>query len=222
MSSSTMSSTNNTLDNSFDNTFNMINPKNIIIYMVFYSSIILISFITFLSFIFQNFKGIIYLGFILAAAILRYFIYYLSGSLSDLNNNNINKICKSVMYTQYGNSSFSVFVFTFTSAYLFIPMFLNGHANYWIFCLLLIYGLIDFFIKYQYNCIKSASDTLLNVAFGLLMSTIFVTSMYSGGSQDFLFFNEMNTGAETYSRPKNQQFKCKVYKNGELIATSSS
>lgn len=207
---------------SMNDSLNMIKPTNILLYMVFYSPIVLVSLVTFLSFVFQNFKGLIYLGFVLAAAVLRYFFYYVSGAISELNNNNIPSICKSIMYTQYGNSSFSIFIFSFTMAYLFLPMFLNGYANYWIFSLILFYGIVDFFIKYNYNCIKSTSDILINLVYGLLMGTIFIISMYSGGSQDYLFFNEMNTGVDTCSKPKNQQFKCKVYKNGELIGTTPS
>lgn len=203
---------------------NMMLPGNILLYIIFYSPMILVSLITFLSFVFQNFKGLIYLGFVLAAAVLRYFIYYISGSAKESNilRPNEDAICKVLVFSQYGNRTFSMFIFSFTMAYLFLPMFFNGYANYWIFSLLLFYGIVDFFVKINYNCMLSVSDIILNIIYGLFMGTVFVISMYSGGSQDYLFFNEMNTGANTCSKPKNQQFKCKVYKNGELIGSTAS
>jgi len=55
-------------------------PMNIIIFLSFFSPIILAVSITSLSFIFQNFKGLIYLGFLIAACVVRNYVYMMSGS----------------------------------------------------------------------------------------------------------------------------------------------
>lgn len=193
-------------------------PYNIFVFLSFFSPIILITLVTFLSFVFQNFKGLIYLGYILAAAIIRYYVYYINGAQPILGNSTI---CNAVQYSKYGNSTFSVFVFAFTLMYLFLPMFINGHANFWIFSALLSYGFLDVFIKLKNGCYVKLSEVLLNALCGLTISAGFVMLMYAGNSQKYLFFNEMNTGTETCSRPSNQQFKCKVYKNGELVGNTS-
>ena len=49
-------------------------PFNIIIFLSFFSPIILASSIVSLSFIFQNFKGFIYLGFLIGMCVVRSYI----------------------------------------------------------------------------------------------------------------------------------------------------
>jgi hypothetical protein len=41
--------------------------------------------------------------------------------------------------------------------------------------------------------------------------------MYASGSGKFLFFNEISSNKEVCYQPKNQTFKCSVYKNGEAV-----
>lgn len=192
-------------------------------WLVFYSPTILIFIVTFLSFVFQNVKGLIYLGFIIGISILRIYVYGLTGiNESQFGDNK----CRSVYYGNFGNITYSVFIFTFTMMYLFLPMFLNNAANWWIFSAFVMYFILDFVIRYSYGCYgginqyaNKITEILINIISGLGLAAGIVMSMYAGGSSKFLFFNEMNTGTETCSRPANQQFKCKAYKNGELLGS---
>lgn len=189
-------------------------------WVVFYSPTILIFIITFLSFVFQNFKGLIYLGFIIAISILRIYVYGLTGHLDNMYR--ADQQCSAAIYGNYGNLTYSVFIFSFTMMYLFLPMFLNNAANWWIFSAFVAYAILDMFIRSAYGCYSAAnmiSEILLNIICGCGLSAGIVMAMYAGGSSKFLFFNEMNTGTDTCSRPANQQFKCKAYKNGELLGT---
>jgi hypothetical protein len=189
-------------------------PYNIVVFLSFFSPIILVTLITFLSFVFQNFKGLIYLGYVLAAAVVRHYIYYVNGGTPFASNGGV---CSSIKYSEYGNATFSVFVFSFSIMYLFLPMFINKSANYWIFSALIGYGLLDVLIKYNNQCYSGISEILLNSLYGLTIGASIVMLMYAGNASKYLFFNEMNTGESTCSRPANQQFKCKAYKNGELL-----
>ena len=191
-------------------------PFNFIIFMSFYSPIILAIAMGSLSFIFQNFKGFIFLGFLIGIAVLRNFIYMLNGSELSPNDNTI---CTSIQYSKYGNSTFSAFVFAFTIMYLSIPMFVNGSINYWIFSGLLIYFLADIFIKTYRGCIIKTSELFLNILAGLVASATIISLMYAGGSSKYLFFNETQSNKDICSMPKKQTFKCSVYKNGELIGS---
>lgn len=67
------------------------------------------------------------------------------------------------------------------------------------------------------GCIIKAGELFLNVMTGLSLSAAIVTLMYAGGSSKYLFFNETQSNKEVCSMPKNQTFKCNVFKNGELI-----
>jgi hypothetical protein len=167
-----------------------------------------------ISFIFQNFKGLIFLGFLIGISVVRNFIYMLNGSTVTQNDKTI---CTSIQYSKYGNSTFSSFVFAFTIMYLSIPMFSNGSVNYWIFSGLLVYFFLDMFIKTYKGCVIQMGELFLNVLTGAASSALIVILMYSGNSSKYLFFNETQSNKDVCSMPKNQTFKCNVYKNGELI-----
>jgi hypothetical protein len=189
-------------------------PMNIIIFLSFFSPIILAVSITSLSFIFQNFKGLIYLGFLIAACVVRNYVYMVSGSMPVANDRTI---CTSIQYSKYGNPTFSAFVFAFTIMYLSLPMFSNGAPNFWIFSSLISYFLIDIFIKIYKNCVVKMSDLFLNVLLGVASAALIVTLMYTGGSGKYLFFNEVSSNKDICYQPKEQTFKCSVYKDGTLV-----
>ena len=171
-----------------------------------------------LSFIFQNFKGLVYLGFLIGVCVLRVFFYWVSGSSNTTNNGDF---CSNVKYSEYGNSTFSLFVFAFTITYLSIPMFINNSVNFPTFLGLLVYFLLDIFIKLYKKCIRSFSDMILNILCGAISAGIIITLMSSTSSQ-YLFFNEISSSKEICSMPKKQTFKCAVYKNGTLISENVS
>ena len=189
-------------------------PFNIVVWMSFFSPIVLSIVMLSLSFVFQNFKGFIFLGYLLGMCLIRNYVYMLNGAPET---SSVNSICSSIQYSKYGNPSFSAFVFAFTIMYISFPMFSNGEVNFWIFGGLLAYFFLDMFIKVYKKCVVKTGDLFLNVLLGLASSALIVTLMYAGGSSKFLFFNETSSTKEVCSVAKNQTFKCSVYKNGTLI-----
>ena len=87
-----------------DTSLQLFQPQQIIVFLTFFSPIILTVSITSLSFIFQNFKGLIYLGFLLAVCIVRNYMYMMAGSSPVVSDKTI---CTSVQYSKYGNPTFS-------------------------------------------------------------------------------------------------------------------
>jgi hypothetical protein len=191
-------------------------PMNLLVWITFFSPIILATSITSLSFIFQNFKGLIYLGFLLACAIIRNYAYWYGGGEPAENDGTV---CTSIQYSKYGNPTFSAFVFAFTIMYLSLPMFSNGAPNFWVFISLIVYFFVDVFIKIYKKCLVSTRDLFLNVLFGLASAGLIVTMMYAGGSGKHLFFNEVSSNKEICYQPKEQTFKCQVYKDGTLVGS---
>ena len=191
-------------------------PFNIIVWLSFYSPIIIAVCMVSLSFVFQNFKGLIYLAFLIGVCVVRSYVYSMSGSPPIISDGTI---CTSVQYSKYGNPTFSAFVFAFTIMYLSLPMFSNGSPNFWVFSGLMVYFFLDIFIKLYKKCVIKTGDLFLNVLLGLASSALIVTLMYAGGSGKYLFFNEISSNKEICSMPKKQTFKCNVFKNGELIGS---
>lgn len=188
-------------------------PMNFVVFFSFFSPIILASSITSLSFIFQNFKGLIYLGFLIGCCLVRNLIYMSNGASSVVNDGTI---CTSIQYSKYGNPTFSAFVFAFTIMYLSLPMFSNGAPNLWVFILLVTYFAIDIGLKYYKNCIEWI-DLILNILSGLASAAAIVSLMYAGGSGKYLFFNEVSSNKEICYQPKKQNFRCQVFKDGMLV-----
>ena len=189
-------------------------PFNIIIWLSFFSPIILSIVMLSLSFVFQNFKGFIFLGYLLGVCLIRNYVYMLNGAETLKNDNTI---CSSIQYSKYGNPTFSAFVFAFTIMYVSFPMFSNGEVNFWIFGGLLAYFFLDMFIKVYKKCVVKTGDLFLNVLLGLSSSALIVTLMYTGGSSKFLFFNETSSTKEVCTVPSEQTFKCQVFKDGTLV-----
>ena len=201
--------------------FNVFRPSNLVNFMSFFSPIILILWVLVTSFFFQNVKGLVYLGFLVAAVVLRGFILFYSGVVDTPSSNSI---CDSVSYVPQGNPTFIIFVFAFTLTYLFLPMFQNGSANWLLFSILIFYFMVDLGIKMSMGCIsfyKNSASILGDFFSGATLSAFIVSMMYLGGSGKYLFFSEMvKSDAVTCSMPKKQSFKCAVYKNGELIGNT--
>jgi hypothetical protein len=189
-------------------------PYNILVTIAFFSPLILIIIITSLSFVFQNFKGIIYLGFLLAFCVIREYIYYINGGLEAKDDG---LICNAIQYSKYGNDTFSTFVFAFTISYVCVPMFQNGTANVLLFISLLAYMFFDMYIKIDKKCIVNTGKMFLNLCAGIFSGYFIVSLMNWGGSSKFLFFNEESSNKEVCTQPSTQTFKCKVYKDGQLV-----
>jgi hypothetical protein len=64
------------------------------------------------------------------------------------------------------------------------------------------------------------NDLFLNILMGLVSAATIVILMYSGGSGNYLFYNETtSSNTQVCSMPSKQTFKCQVYKNGELVSS---
>lgn len=200
---------------SINSPLKLFQPMNIVVFLTFFSPVILATSMTGMSFIFQNFKGLIYLGFLIGCCVVRNYIYMLSGSNQIVNDGTI---CTSIQYSNYGNPTFSAFVFAFTIMYLSLPMFSNGSVNYWIFISLISYFLLDMFIKIYKKCVIKMGDLFLNVLLGASSAALIVTLMYLGGSGKYLFFNETSSNKDVCYQPSKQTFKCSLYSNGELVS----
>ena len=228
------------------------NPSEILKYLTFYSPIILIVGVVSLSFVFQNFKGIFYLGVLILFIMCREFIYMKvmtpeeeKDNKPKNNDDNAASVggrkrykggggggdttppsedCTSVQYSANlkSNGSYSAFIFAFTIMYIFLPMFINQNINMWMLFGLTIYFIIDTFVKQQNGCVEM-SNVLVNVLFGFGLSAAIVCIMInSPGLSNLLFFNDYSSNKEICTMPKKQTFKCAVYKNGELIGSSTT
>ena len=120
-------------------------------------------------------------------------------------------LCQLSNIIPYDNSSYSIYILCFTATYFLFPQFLNNSVNYFLFTFFLLYILIDIYVKNHFGCTlyqSTIGDILSGTVLGLIMSSIF-----SG-----LGLNKAMTCLDgKCGIPKEQQMKCSVYKNGELV-----
>jgi len=215
----TGSNSSNSSDNSPEKQIPTLSAFTITEIIFVYSPIFIAIIITSLSFVFQNWKGVIYLAFLIGSCLLRDLIY--RNAFPDKKGSDLvgNKVCDNIIFSNYGNVSFSSYVFAFTIVYLSMPMFINKAYNWWLFSGLLVYFALDIYSKFINGCITKAPELFINIISGGVLSGIIVLLMNVGGSSKYLFFNETQSSKEQCSQPTKQTFKCDVYKDGKLVQT---
>ena len=197
-----------------DSPYIMFQPFNLVSFLSVFSPIIIVTLVLSYSLFYQNMKGFVYLGFLLASVIVRSFTLQAVGSERNKDN------CGIVRYTSYGNPTFSTFILAFTIAYMFVPMYMVGVTNWYLVVFLLFYIIFDLLIKFMQGCLnvsKQLASIMGDLLCGLLIGMVIIVAMYGGGSQRYLFFSDQTSNGNICSMPKKQQFKCQVYKNGELV-----
>jgi hypothetical protein len=125
--------------------------------------------------------------------------------------------------------TYSTYILTFTMMYFITPMIMvskqnNINAmNYGVLSFFICYIALDLFIKNSLNCIPGFFSSLVigNVLSGLFLGGVIAgLIMYGSNLKSYLYINEVNTNKEVCTMPSKQQFKCSVYKNGELVGSS--
>jgi len=109
--------------------------------------------------------------------------------------------------------------------YLFLPMYQNNGTNWIIVGVIIFYIFIDIGIKVLQGCLKlpdNTSEIVGDFVGGFLTGALVVTGMYLSGSGQYLFFIDNTQNGTTCSMPKKQTFKCNVFRNGELVSSSTT
>ena len=167
----------------------------------------------------QNFKGLVFI----AGAILALFINIpIMGAVKSLKLVDAESTCSLVeipFNDKYNSPSNSSLFIAFTIAYLFIPMFYNNQFNYPVIIVLTSLFVLDSFTRVSKKC-TTISGSALGGVIGFFLGWLWFTIFQINGSENLLYFNEMDSNAVKCSRPAKQNFKCSVYKDGQLVSTN--
>jgi hypothetical protein len=157
----------------------------------------IIGFFVVLSIFNSNIKGIVYfIGFI---------ILYFCSTLIQFEPT-----------TDRDNMPFGMLVYGYTFSYLLFPMIQFSMMNYPLLVSMLCLMGVDvaYMSKTKFNINKIAIAFILSMLLGFFWSLI-VSRM----SPSMLYSTDYLSDKQVCSIPSEQTFKCKVYKNGELIST---
>jgi hypothetical protein len=203
--------------------------SSISIILSFYAPIIVIFGVFILSvFSATVSKAFIFVFWLFVATGLRQLLSKITGSADKtISGDNICKTAAFGSLMPNTNLTYSTYILTFTLFYFVFPMILVNNDNnsdmfnYRILLFFLAYIIADLLIKKSKGClgiiggVTILSDFVGGSAVGIMIASI----MYYIG-REYLFINETSSNATVCSMPSNQQFKCSVYKNGELISSS--
>jgi hypothetical protein len=174
------------------------------------------------SFINQDFvKGIVWLVFTIVG------LGSIAFTISKLNPSSINPGWQQVTLfplfaSFYNTCSLSSFLIVYTFFYLFLPMKQAKNINYSVVSLFIFFYISDIlgrqYIKLKevpnIDIIGTFTGTVVGIMYGLLCYSII-----SVAGDKLTYFSRSSSNNEYCSRPKKQQFKCNVYKNGQIISS---
>ena len=109
----------------------------------------------------------------------------------------------------------------FTLAYLYMPMKNISGINYPVLMFVLGLLLLDGATKIFGGC-TTISGVLLGSLVGFLLGIGWFALFYNTDHKDLLFFGVEASNNVVCSRPKQQTFKCSLYKNGTIIGATSA
>ena len=195
----------------------------------FYSPIIIIiSVLVFSIFTGSIQKASWYFLWIFVITFFRILLYKFGGSK---NNDEIPDICTTGLTQIFipKDVTYSTYILSFSLMYFVLPMVMiskqnnTNVINYSVLAFFIAYIFLDLFIKNSLNCIGSlfSGSVIISLLGGLFFGgMISGLIMYGSSLRGYLFINEINNNKEVCSMPTKQQFKCSVYKNGELVGSS--
>ena len=186
------------------------------------SPILITFFILMLSLFNVDIKGIIYLMGILITMLINRFVFM--NLVKQERSPDEALSCE--IFTIFGDpfpynspASSSVFI-AFTTMYLLLPMFSSNspdNYNYPVIAFFLSLFCVDAYSKIMKRCNKLLS-IMLGLGVGLLFGGLWYSLFKFTGNEEFLFMNELKSNRAICSKPSDQKFVCKVYKNGKLLA----
>ena len=198
-----------------------INSSGLITSLAFFSPIIITtSILIFSLFIGSLGKGLFFIFWILIVTGFRIFILWLlkSNSLTSFDNS----ICNLGSFLPYDNATYSLFILCFTFFYITVPMYINQNVNYGVLLFFISYIIFDILIKMKNKCISSGKILFGEIVSGLGLGALISSLLFGSPLRSSLFVNDVSSNKEVCNMPSKQQFKCAVYKNGELIGAANS
>jgi len=171
-------------------------------------------------------KAFVFFMWIFVITFLRIIVFKGIGTTSQ--ENKIPDVCLTGLTQIFipKDITYSTYILSFTLMYFLMPMIMlstqskTNAINYGVLAFFIAYIALDLFIKKSLSCIPKILSTLV---IGDIISGVFLGGIISGlimyGTtlKSYLYINEINSNKEVCSMPSKQQFKCRVFKNGELV-----
>ena len=183
------------------------------------SPLLLVFFMVMLSLFNQDIKGMVYLAGVLVACVINIIV---AAQIGNEPNPNASVICGVFSLPgapPYNNPCASSVLIAFTIAYLLLPMRFNDNMNYVVLIALLCLFGLDAYTKIDSLCTPPAG-TVLGGLLGFMLGALWFALFHITGFDSLLYFETYSSNRVFCQKPSKQTFKCKVYKNGQLVSSN--
>jgi|LauGreSBDMM110SN_4_FD.fasta_scaffold155331_1 hypothetical protein len=207
--------------------FDLSKFKNVMLSLVLFSPMIIPISLCTISIAQQNVNCLFYLFTLLFVLMVRNYVI----GTGDVKNTLINEsadLCSAINYGSVnGNMTFSIFIIAYSIFYLYTPGYVQiSQMNIGLLVLFILYGILDIMIKKNLGCFQYKAVNFMGLFFNILGGSIagyiVVTILSALNLTNYLYFNMLSSNAMTCSVPKQQTFKCTVYKNGQVMSSSTT
>lgn len=196
---------------------------NIFEYISFTAPLLVVFFITLLS-IAQNSleKGIVFnMGIVILSSLVLLLKNVIKNKQSVLASPFCNILPSPFTVKDTGNiynaPSLSCAILSFSSTYLIYPMVINNNnTNYSLLVFLLVVTAINAVTEFNQKC-SDIMGLILGLLVGIIFGIVYYTLLYVSTQSRYVYFADTVSNNVQCAKPTNQQFKCQVYQNGELI-----
>ena len=183
------------------------------------SPVMIVFFIVMISIFNQNVKGLVYLGGMLLAMLVNIITVRAFKSVAD--ESIPNPTCAVFDFPGFiknRSSSVNCLVIAFTAVYISAPMFIEGgNVNISVIIAMTLFYLIDVILNMTKGC-TTPRGIIIGTFIGLFCGGMWF-AIFNSANKNLLFFNELIGDKYYCDKPSKQTFKCKVFKNGEVIGT---
>lgn len=133
---------------------------------------------------------------------------------------NFNELCKTWGWNffddAYYRPSLATFFITFSAFYTIMPMIINGTFNVLFIVYLISVFVLDLIFNLSLNKCYTLSSYMISVFTGTIIGGV-SSALINSTNQELVYFGESPSNKTSCRKVSNKNFKCLVYKNGELI-----
>jgi hypothetical protein len=185
-----------------------------------FSHIFLGLFFMSISIINQDLRGLIWITGALFSTIITQIILKIIGK----NKNGDIKECKGLLPIDK-NPALSSNIITYTLSYLLFPMMKIDKLNMQIVVgLLLLFSLNGYkkITEEREHCKSGAMELIFVGISGFIIGYLWYKLLLNNNLDRLLYFSEFISDNSICSKPRKTEFRCRVYRNGEIITDSTS
>ena len=169
-------------------------------------------------------NGLIYFSGIIVISFITFLISKMMDNFNIEQSKIANLTCNMLVAgRKWTTPNLDTTVLAFTFVYLLSPMLANGQMNIEVLISIGILFVSNILFQFKNNCL--GNSYILAIVVGLLLGIfggfLWFLMLYFT-KKDLLFFNELLSNNVVCNRPSKQKFKCNVYKNGQLISSNFS